>query len=342
MRTRLLANTRAYLAGKGISPARSTLTLALDPEPVKCAWLWAIVLLVVGAGLGVGIRQLADKGAALQDLYGQLDIVLGTIRGVSPIPIPFSNRLIAARKYLAQSNVEPAKNNLEALDKQATSVVLLAGTLREMAEEIDGHARDVATIPDLDGTQRSMLRRATAQEREFLTELLQEDDVTTDEAKTKREERAQDIDSFGAFLDDYRSATSQVRGKLASALRAFAEKEFAKGREEWKKAIEEAGGAPSTATAGLAQRAVVEPAGPAIPTDAGDRPPWRIRHARLLLQLATVLGLLVLGLITVFEPDETFRSDGFADGVALFAWGLGSALAGTQAIDLAGKLAPQK
>jgi hypothetical protein len=43
-------------------------------------------------------------------------------------------------------------------------------------------------------------------------------------------------------------------------------------------------------------------------------------------------------LITVFDPNETFRGDAIKDALGLFAWGVGSGLAGPVLADLAPKL----
>jgi hypothetical protein len=67
---------------------------------------------------------------------------------------------------------------------------------------------------------------------------------------------------------------------------------------------------------------------------------WLARHAPGILGVLVVFGLGVAGLYTVFDPNETFRTNAGADAMKLFVWGLAAGLGGATVTQLTGKLTP--
>lgn len=109
--------------------------------------------------------------------------------------------------------------------------------------------------------------------------------------------------------------------------------EFAAAKAKWSEPIAADAAAPSPQ----------EPA-PVVSADAGWATKikwWAIRHSPALVGVLIALGVIVVGLQTVFDPKTMFLEDDFRDGLSLIAWGFGSALVGLTTTELASKVMPK-
>jgi len=314
------------LRAPGVADARSTITTKLAPKPIWGAPFWGTLLLLAGAVLGVIARWIANEASALKALQDRLRVLEESTAPYQPLPVEFRSKLGQLRAQLAREDATAAKAMLDDLETKIQDAIDVAETSRTLDRLIVDQATAIAAMPNL-GASGALLAQVTAREREFIADIGR-GPFATDAERTARAERIGDAQLFSAFLADY--AQEDRRDALAAALAAFARGDFNGAETAWRDATDQE---PPARTA--RQPTPVPPVTHETPT--GLRA-WVIRHAPELAQALTALALVIVGLFTLFDADETFRTDAFEDGLTLFAWGLGSALAGLGAADLTGKL----
>jgi len=327
--------THALLRESGATDARSTLKVTLADKPVDDANLIAVVLLLLGAGLGLFAKWVAGTASTLKGLGDRLASVEKVIGDHQPIPVVFRSNLIQARSQLAAENAQEAegtlKNNLEGA--KVNAAVDVAEKANAIERKITEQRSAVAAMPELDAGDLGRLNVVLGVEAEWIASIVQEAAYDSADASGARAGRLADAQVFSAFLADF--ADRGQRAALATTLGAFARGEFADAKTKWQAARPAAAAARAPAAAALASE--LAPIGST--PDASATQSWSVRHAPLLAQGFTALSLVTLGLFTAYDPSTTFRGGHeFLDAVKLFAWGLGSALAGGGVSEIVGKL----
>jgi hypothetical protein len=326
--------TQLLLRAPGVTDARSNLTVTLSDKPVAAAAFWATLLLLFGAGLGLLARWIAGTASTLKALEDRLATVEASVQGHDPLPIVFRTKLIQVRTQLAYENAGDAENTLknDLEGPKTTAAIDVADKAQALGRKISEQQSTIAVLPELESANRGKLEQVLAREREWIDAMVQATDYDSTAQSTERANRLSDAQRFSAFLPYYHD--KDKRSALAEALEAFAAGEFGDAEKKWRDAT----GAPGAEEALGAAPPQVTPQ-IAVGSPGQDLSRWLIRHAPLLAQAFTALGLVILGLFTVYDPSTTFRGgNGFLDAVTLFAWGLGSALAGGGISDITGKL----
>ncbi len=328
--------TRVLLREAGVTDARSTLKVMLADKPVSGANLLAVVLLVLGAGLGLFAKWVAGTASTLKGLGDRLASVEKIIGDHQPIPVVFRGKLILVRSQLAAENAQEAENTLknDLEGAKVNAAVDVAEKANAIERKITEQRAALATMAELDPGDLAKLREVLVIEADWIASMVQDTAYDSTEAGTRRAGHVADAQVFSAFLADY--ADKDQRAALATALKAFRGEDFADAKTKWQAALP-----PAAAAAGVPLAAA--PAGPLAPIaraqDASATQSWAVRHAPLLAQAFTALSLVTLGLFTAYDPSTTFRGGyEFLDAVKLFAWGLGSALAGGGISEIVGKL----
>jgi hypothetical protein len=330
-------DTQVLLRATGVSDARSKLTIKLGDKPVCAANLWAVLLLLLGASLGLLARYVAGLASQLKAVEDRLAAVQAQVAGHQPLPAVFHAKLADVAAKIAADNAADAAttltNDLEGV--KTTAALDVAAKAGAIARAVSEQQVAIAAMPpDVTPAQRGELEQVLARARDAAEDLVNASDYAADGKPAERAALVNGVRGFSGFLAYYREAGR--RDALADALAHFTAGEFTEANDAWRTAVSSPpppAGALGVAAAG----AMAAPAG-----GAGGGTSLKqliIRHSPLIAQAFTALGLVILGLFTVYDPSTTFRGDaGFLDAVKLVAWGLGSALAGGGISDIAGKL----
>jgi hypothetical protein len=319
------------LLGKGLTDARATVTLALDPKPVHCANLWAVVLLLLGAGLGLFARWIVTVATKLKGQQDRLDVVEARIHGFEPLPIVFRDKLTALRIQLARGSTDSSETTLKELEDRVGAATQVAEVAASIRASIESQRTQIAAMPNL-GEAAGKLAAVLAAEQELVDEALRATDFESKDQQDAREGYLGNVRNVRVFMQEY--AVESKRAALEKSLDHYARGEFSAGNSA----------APIDQAAGVALLSSPTLPPPATP----ERGPlskfraWVVRNAAVFAAGFTAIALVIVGLFTVYHPDTTFRTDAFMDAVGLFAWGLGSAAAGIGVSELTGKLTESK
>jgi hypothetical protein len=321
-------DSQLLLRGTGVTDARSKLTITLAAEPVSGAWLFALVLLVVGAGVGVFARWLGTEAVGLKRLQDRLAGIEAMVAGHEQrLPLAFKVAVVQARSQIANEEASAAGTTLTDLEAKAQAAVAAAAATARLQDLLAAQEQSIAAMPNL-GAAASRLRQVLARELSFADEFAAAD-YSSDAARQRRAELLADAQRFSGFLPHY--AVESKRPALDEALELFEQGKFAEAEQAWTAAMD------AEAPLGVTQETPPEPAA-RMPTSKGTVRGWLIRHSPDIWLGISAGAIALLGVFAVYDPSETFRSEPFLDAVELFAWGLGSALAGAGIADLAGKL----
>ena len=320
------------LRGQGLADARATITAKLDPKPVCGAALIAIALLLAGAGLGLLGRYIINVGLKLREQQERHVVVETHLGNAAPLPEIYHGKLAALRIQLARGNADSSEATLKEMENKAAAAVQAAndvGTMRGIVAAQEARLED----PSL-AALRSRFALVFDAERALIDAAIKSPSFEEEEAVKQRGLQSAEMRLVSSFIENYVDADDATRYKLAPALEYFKKGEFKVGDEKAKELLEQEG------ALGAAVEDQPDPT-PAPTPNSVTTKTWRdflVHHSPTVAAGFTALALVILGLFTLYDPDSTFRTDGFLEGVGLFAWGLGSAAAGTGLAELTGKL----
>jgi hypothetical protein len=338
-------DTHLKLIGDAIKGASTQVDVTFTRSPCDAlVWLWAVVALILGVGLGGLLRWLAETGTTMRALLDQYEIAVGSLpRDPAKRPSELVSELRLARQQLVQGDSAGAEARLKAINDKLPAALHVFGIVSGWESKLSAQETRIrkASIPR---AEQLLLQGVIAIERGWLPETAQAAYPSPDEHKDQRDKRDGYIGKFGAFIDHY-VAQENRSGKWAKALGLYleGEDEFDRADEAWHEAP------AATAASSLLQEESKTGEARTGDGDEDEGAPagrlagfkWMLfRHAPAFVGVLTALGLVIVGLITVFKVDSMFLTNDIGDFLTLLAWGFGSATVGITTAQLAGKLAP--
>ena len=326
--------SEVLLRGGGIQSTNTPLVLEFSRSPSEAAAaIIAIALLIVGVALGGLLRWLSGSGTKLRLLSARYEQLSGSFEGDEWTPLALKRALAEVRVWLGMGEVESAEERLNAVANQAEAVLSVMQLLVTLKDKVDDATARVGKLSGgVEASAATRLQEALGRQREWLEQIREKAYPDPDGEKDSREEEAGWISEFEAFLAEYEDPAKR-QGKWDDALTRYSQGEFATAKATWSEPIAADVAAPSPQT----------PA-PVVPAEAGWAAKvkwWAIRHSPALVGVLIALGVVMVGLQTVFDPKTMFLEDDFRDGLSLIAWGFGSALVGLTTTELASKVMPK-
>jgi hypothetical protein len=324
--------SEVLLRGGKIENTSTPLVLVFSRCPSELgAVLIAIVLLITGVGLGCLLKWLSGSGTKLRLLLARYEQLSTSFEGDDWTPHALKRALAEIRVWLGMGEADSAEEKLNAVAEKAEAVLAVMQLLGSLKAKIDDTAARVEKLQGLDSSAEAHLKDAIKLERDWLEQMREEAYPKPEDGKESREEKAGWIAEFGAFFGEYEDPAKRD-GKWNEALTMYSRGEFAAAKGKWSE--------PGAAAA--AEPTTEEPSLTPVDASFGNKVKWwAIRHSPALAGLLIALGIVVVGLQTVFDPKTMFLEDGFRDGLSLIAWGFGSALVGLTTTELASKVMPK-
>lgn len=346
---------RLLLHGPGIANTSIPLTVKLTATGWSRFWSWLVAIVALGGGLFVGMamKWLSDTGTKLQDLAARLDVMQRAVEGLRAVPAQALVQIRAVREHIANGNAAKAETAFKPLEEHSSELVRVSWLLGSLGAELRRQEQLLGTVSGGWAQRRDELSGVIHAEQRRVEE--QREGAWPDPAagSAARTELARQVQGFSGFLARLSNPAFAAKAELDAVVSHYLAGEFEQAKKEWKAlsgAAEAAPGESVKAMQVLAEGAPLadylsEPppevvAGP----EAGlmeRRGNWAVEHADLLLRAGLGVGLLVVGLATVFHPDAMFHGAQGADILALFSWGLASGITSGTITDLAGKLSPK-
>jgi len=294
--------------------------------PIGARWALALVALIIGLSAGGALRWLSDKGTKLRDLLGRRDLLRASLGSMDHVPAGLSRDLMTLELLLAQDDAARAEAKLAAIEPGLPKLLAALDALaRARAELVRQH--ELIAAPSSAGDPDGRLQRVVSTEQDQLDSATDDAYPNPDDKKDARTALAVGVFGFTAFLVHYRTAESRTEPEFEAALALYLKGDFAGAQAAWDKA------SAGPVADDVAETPLALPAAPA----ASRWTWWAARNAPVLIGLATGLGLVLVGLLTVFKPDAMFLTQDVRDFLVLIAWGFGSALTGMTLAQLAAK-----
>jgi hypothetical protein len=345
---------RLLLHGAGIvdTDIAATVKLAAIGWSSTVAWIVAIVALGLGLAIGLAMKWLGDTGTKLQDLAARVDVVQAAVKGLKAVPAMALAQIREVREHIANGNVAKAELAFKSLEEHSSELVRVSWLLGSLEAELRRQEQLIGAAGGAWASRRGELAEIVHHEQEEIEELREHawpDPASGNDARTTWANQVQGFSGFLARLSN--PAFAAISG-LDEVVSLYLNGEFDKAEEKWKVLTPDSTAAPGGSTeamqllaggAALTRYLAEPPAEAVAATEAGpvkSSKSWIVEHAAMLLQVGLGIGLLVVGLVTVFDPDTMFHGSAGADILALFSWGFASGLTGATVADLAGKLTP--
>jgi hypothetical protein len=338
------------LRGTGVTDARAALTLKLHALPWPGgreewpAWVLAFLLIFGGALLGWFTQWLAGPGAKLRDLVNRYEVV-NALGGTLTLPPPgYKTALLEAGSHLAHRELDKAEPKIKALE-DGTPIVAKISTLATGLNELFTDQRETIEQMATSGAERDRLLRIVAIEENVRDDLLSDGWPDPAPALTAAKEHLPHLRRFSSFLVLY--PTHGASKEFKAAVRQYLAGDYAEAEKSWQSVPSDGEIAVARTQSGPAvelrrmdaEGAFEVPERASLARVASFSPSlWAARHAPTITGLLVVIGLCLAGLATVFDPDETFRTDTGSDALELFIWGLAAGLGGVTISQLTGRL----
>lgn len=325
---------QVLIRGPETQDAASALTVKLGETGWPSAWAWivACVTLAVGLGLGLLAKWLGDVGVKLQELVSRVRVFDAAIAGAEPLPATVRARIRQVSEYIAAGDVQRAEETFKPLEEKAAALIDLADLMATLESEVKRQEEFVAGL-SVEQPRREELERILVREQRKIEEALREAWPEIGDGHDARKQLADQIDDLGAFLGKLKDSTFAAKDEVQEAIDLYVDGDFETAHEKWASLeAKTRETVQALQVLGLGMRTAERFPNDLAPSPAPGGPSARNflrRHATLLLQIGIGIGLLVVGLVTVFEPATMFHGAWGSDVVALLAWGLAAGLAGT-------------
>jgi hypothetical protein len=337
------------LRGTGVTDARATLGLKLHALPwpsgsEAAAWGSAFGLLLLGAGIGALAQWLAGPGSKLHDLVNRYEIVSALGGGLQSPPPGYKTALLEAGAQLTHRELDAAEETIKALETKTPLVAKISAMVGAL-NSLFASQRTLIDQLGLGAAERGRLMEIVGVEETVRDDLLSDGWPEATTALAAGREKLPHLRNVSAFLSLY-SDHGQSAG-FKNAVQKYLRADYAAAEQDWTSvpSEQERAAARAQSTAATELHRMVE-SGAFEPIEHRRlervRHPsmWLARHAPGILGLLVVFGLGIAGLYTVFDPNETFRTDAGTDAIKLFVWGLAAGLGGATVTQLTGKLTP--
>lgn len=319
---------------------RATLVINAEVTPRKSAeaWTLAVIAITLGALLGALLKWLTETGSkltALNNRLAQVSVLLQTLEGY--VPLGLRQLLLQIRTALGQRDVQAAETALNTLTQEKLMAVVSAGEmLQQLDREIASQRRLIEQRAALSDDERRPLLQVVDTERRELVEAI--GPIWPDPAASlgARNALATGIQNFSLFLARYADPSRLGEPAVKTALDAFRAGDWSAAKSAMDKI-----GAPLAGGAAPTPPAIVEPPLPVEVESLGTLDQIAAllaQHYVLISQALVIIGVLVVGLLLLFEPATTFATDLGQDWLKLFAWGFGAQTTGVTVAQLGGKL----
>jgi hypothetical protein len=322
----------------GAVGGRATLVVQAETKPLEAAsaWTLAVFAILVGAILGALLKWLTETGSKLAGLSNRLTQIGVLLRPLGEyVPLGLQQLLLQTQTALAQRDVQTAEAALNALTQEKLTAVLAAAqNLQKLDGEVSDQRKRIDQHSSLSADEKQKLLRIADVEHREIQEAT---GPIWPEPAASRDERvalADGIRSFSFFLGRFMDTNRLGDQGVPEVLAAFAAGEWSKARE----AMDKIGAAAAGALPGAAAAEQEPPAGHPQAGWYESLIGWAIRHYFLLAQLLVIVGVVVVGLLLLFDPLKTFAESPGQDWLKLFAWGFGAQTTGVTLAQLGGKL----
>lgn len=349
--------SKVLLRGAGIADEDSLFTVTFTRTPSQgIAWVLAFSALALGVALGGALRWLSGTGSKLRSLTLRLDTITASLQDAQHLPPALERDLAEIRSLLAGGDTTNAETKIAAVEEEAPATAIALDFIRRQAGAVKETAERIRAIKDLDdATTRGLLDVVDA-EGDWLESMTADAYPGAAAGKDARSERATWITGFHDFVRLYQDPAYRT-GDWAEALKLYRSGKFGEAFTKWTGAAAREGGAAAaigeragaaTPVEGDAPVGVGAPSTPGQPAGSVAKARWLlanakwffIRHAPAAVGLIFAIGLIIVGLQTVFDVKTMFLTDDVNDFLTLLAWGFASALVGMTTTDLAAKLTP--